>query len=504
MSGIFPDPTVAQAWTTIAQVRAWAGLSEEVYNSVIVSTGDLGTEPRFLAMLPGPVWRAAISAAPYDPGTGARELTPTEAARAGVLWRVVQRLAWSAVGNDWATYIDIDPCIAPAPAAVAPAAAAAAAPQTPAGRKIKLNNVLDQGDETEIAVQSPQRMTVWNQNYITATGGLPDEDVRASVDQITALAYRCEHSMTPYADFGVFGQYYRRANRAGKFRTWIPLGNGTYLTKELSGPENHQQWQGSYRVYSVALLSLQEATVLSLERYERNIEKLVVDYPEAWHLVVVAEDKMRAEHFEVLRTRVVQSIADGSPAPRDWNPLHPWIAIFRLAAEDRDYWDEQVRRLAGIWLQRGGRGCPLAPDEQVARTTMAGGIAAIGATPLPAGPVSHSGFLALTDGTTSKYTAEERKERAKVRKAKKTAAKIKVRELRNARTSGGASNANARQPAGPSTQACFSFSKKGGPCANAAPGSTCPNGRKHCCHVCGGAHQAGDPSCRGGGGRPRR
>ncbi len=498
MAGIYPDPTVAAGWNTIAQLRAWAGLSEEAYNAVIASTGDLGTETRFLAMLPAVIWRDSITAARIDPGTGPRTLTPTEAARAGVIWRVAQRMAWVVAGNEWATFADVDPCVAPTAAApVAAPAAAGAAPAASPVRKIKLNNVIDQGDETEVYVQPAAKMAIWNQNYITATGGLPEEDVRCSVEQITALEYRITNGMTPYADFGVFCQYYRRANRAGKFRTWIPLGNGTYLTKELPGPENHDQWKASYRVFSVGLLSLQEATVLALQKYERCVEKLVNDYPEAWHLVVVAEDKMRAEHFEIIRTRITQDIADGLPAPREWAAAHPWIAVFRLAAEDKEFWEEQVRRPAGIWLQRGGKGCPLAPDERIARESMVGGVNALNSVLPPQGHVSPN-----ADGQ-FKYSAERRAARAAERKLKKVKVKEAARSfhaLEAARASNSAGG-SGRPPAPMdiSQTSCFSFSKNNGPCANAAPGSTCPQGRMHKCHLCGGAHQAGASGCRGGG-----
>ena len=60
MADSYPDPTVTAGWTTIAQVRAWAGLPEVAFNAVTTSTGDLGTAPRFIAMLPGDIWRERL------------------------------------------------------------------------------------------------------------------------------------------------------------------------------------------------------------------------------------------------------------------------------------------------------------------------------------------------------------------------------------------------------------------------------------------------------------
>ena len=41
-----------------------------------------------------------------------------------------------------------------------------------------------------------------------------------------------------------------------------------------------------------------------------------------------------------------------------------------------------------------------------------------------------------------------------------------------------------------SKQCCYSFSKGFGTCKDCEPGSSCPTGRQHKCHLCGGAHKA--------------
>ena len=61
MAGIYPDPTGATELTTVAHLRARAGLSGEAFDAVTTSTGDLGTEPRFIAMLPVVIWREAFA-----------------------------------------------------------------------------------------------------------------------------------------------------------------------------------------------------------------------------------------------------------------------------------------------------------------------------------------------------------------------------------------------------------------------------------------------------------
>ena len=44
---------------------------------------------------------------------------------------------------------------------------------------------------------------------------------------------------------------------------------------------------------------------------------------------------------------------------------------------DKSFWDSQVRHPAAAWTARGGRGQLRAPEEEVARTLVPGGIPAV-------------------------------------------------------------------------------------------------------------------------------
>ena len=45
---------------------------------------------------------------------------------------------------------------------------------------------------------------------------------------------------------------------------------------------------------------------------------------------------------------------------------HPGTCVYRLAAEDVNWWDEQVTRPAAAWIARGGRGVPVTVEGQLA------------------------------------------------------------------------------------------------------------------------------------------
>ena len=61
MADSYPDPTAAAELTTVAHLRAWAGWLEEAFDAVTTSTGDLGTEPRCIALLPAVIWRGHLA-----------------------------------------------------------------------------------------------------------------------------------------------------------------------------------------------------------------------------------------------------------------------------------------------------------------------------------------------------------------------------------------------------------------------------------------------------------
>jgi hypothetical protein len=56
----------------------------------------------------------------------------------------------------------------------------------------------------------------------------------------------------------------------------MPVGDGTYVVKEMPGPQNMIQWLLSWKVYKVALIMLDVASLASLQLYEKMVERLVM------------------------------------------------------------------------------------------------------------------------------------------------------------------------------------------------------------------------------------
>ena len=128
----------------------------------------------------------------------------------------------------------------------------------------------------------------------------------------------------------------------------------------MPGPPNYDAWSLSWKVYVNTLMTLEvevnrvKVPVVSLaatEEYHDMFRDLVKNYPEAWHLLVIAEDRCRGEHFARLRRELLDMHQRGQ-APM-FEPDRPWDGVFRTAARDREYWDRHVREPALLFRTSG-------------------------------------------------------------------------------------------------------------------------------------------------------
>ena len=271
---------------------------------------------------------------------------------------------------------------------------------------------------------------------------------------------RLHQGMSPYADFAVFVPYGKKAVRANKYRTYLPMPDGGYMMKEVPGPGSFVQWQASYRVYRTTLLMLDVMTMATLVAYEAHIEKLTRLYPAAWHLVVAADDLARSEHLNRLRVVTVMEIASGAKAPQRWDEKLPWESLFQVLLKDHQFWSEQVYVSANAWLSHGAKGTPATPAEAVANAVMQGGAAALRA--------EVEGPKGATGADTSPPARRSKNKLRREAKRKREAADRE--ELRTLRSKG---NAKGKGKGKPGAQLCYAWNNNNGACAGLPPGSKC-------------------------------
>ena len=178
-----------------------------------------------------------------------------------------------------ATFIDIDP---------RPSATPKASPAVQSVKEsvLKMSSLLDQTVDSELLPPKPEMVQLWVQRY-TLTMGAPPEEEEPTEAQLAALHKKMSTlGQAPYVDFGVWLPFDRRALKAQKFRVYHPLGDGSYMMKEMPGPQNFQQWMSSWRVFKVAALMLNVVSLSNLLSSEKMVERFVVQWPNSWGLIL--------------------------------------------------------------------------------------------------------------------------------------------------------------------------------------------------------------------------
>ena len=465
---------------TIPDLLTSLAVPDHVWQAFINVAGDPGNDVRLIAAMPPWTIPQIVNSSTLADG---ERLTPIQAAQVGLVWRNARWVIHLRGGGEASRFVDTDPWSLPSsggppdghgvtePGTTTKAASSGGA----SGSKenlLKMANLVDQTDDSETKLPDALKLNEWTQRYIAVMGAPPQEEEEPTDAQLAALHHRVAvQKQPPYVDFSVWLPFGRRVLKNQKFRAFLPIGDGSFVMKELPGPQNLQQWMVSWRVFKAACICLNIVTLAALQLYEKVIEKLVIQWPKAWGLIAQADDKARAEKLEKIRRSIVLDIASGGAPPREFSEDEPWTACFRALALDETFWNEQVRHPAAAWLASGAHGAPRPPAEAMALAHH------------PGPPAEHGEW-------------DERGERRRQANRDKRSAKRKrwaadreeLMNLREQRSKGdlnkGKSKGKGKDQAG--QEICYSWAKNVGPCAGLSAGSECKGKVKriHKCMLC--------------------
>ena len=388
----------------------------------------------------------------------------------GLVWRNARWIVHLHGGGSPDTFVDKDPWTpdaTPGPLDGTVGATGAGGGGAPSGsvavsskdNVLKMSNIVDQTDDSETKLPDAIVLNEWAQRYIAVMGAPPHEEEEPTDAQLAALHHRVRvQNQPPYVDFSVWLPFGRRGLKNQKFRAFLPIGDGSFVMKELPGPQNLQQWLVSWRVFKVACISLNLVTLAALLLYEKVIEKLVMQWPKAWGLIVQADDKARAEKLEKVRRAIALDIAAGGTPPREYTEADPWTACFRT--------------LALAWMASGAHGSPKPPSE------------AIAAAHVPGPPAER----ADDDDRADRRRQANRDKRMATRKrwASDREELASLREQRFTKGDGGKGKSKGKGKDQAGQEICYSWAKGVGPCAGLAAGSDCKGRvrRVHKCMIC--------------------
>ena len=174
-----------------------------------------------LAALPAHVVARGIGQATLS-GVG---LSAVEAAHVGLLWRVSRMNMYLLKGGSMENFVDIDPW---EPSTSTPAQAQVpVATSKGSGLKekvLKIANLLDQTDESELLPPDVNTVHSWSQRHLQLMGDQLMEEEEPTDAQLAALDKRVNQmGQAPYVDVGVWLPFGRRALKNQKLRTFFPV-----------------------------------------------------------------------------------------------------------------------------------------------------------------------------------------------------------------------------------------------------------------------------------------
>ncbi len=471
---LFPTWDALSGYTTVTQVIQFFNLDDDAWTAFTNQVGNVREDVRLLAALSRPAILAGTSVALLPDGS---PLSPLQATQVGLAWRLARRIMAKLGGIRESEFVDVEIWLdnPPGPSESAPrGSTTSGVTTTPSSVKekvLKMSSLIDQADDSELLPPSNAELNKWHQNYVAIMGSQPDEAEEPSPNQLAALFKRVfVNDHPPYCDFGVWLPFERKMSKSHRFRVFTPLGDGSFLQKDLPGPASFQAWMASWRVFKTACLMLNVATLSAMETYSRHMEKLVLQWPTAWGLIAAADDQARAEKMSRLRRTILLDQSLGRQVPRDWDPGAPWSCIFCELVKEVSFWNEKVHIPAAAWTAAGGKGAPVVAAESAVMNVLPG--------------VTHHGDHVEKEPENKKRAANRERRLAKRKRIAEEREELKT--LKSGHVGKGSSKGKTKSKDQSGKPLCFSWASGSGVCGKVPAGGECLGSikRAHKCRIC--------------------
>ena len=190
---MYPSQSVGMGLHTLTSVRRHYNLADEVWQSFVDQAADPQDDLKLLGSLPASVVAAALAQARLHHSA---PLTAVQAAHAGLVFSLTRRIL-----HRWGLgFLDRSyPFCRRNPTCQ----------NTDGGnpdpdRKLKMTNILDQGDDGVFTVEGEDAKARWYQNYLTTLGGWPSEEEEPTIEQLSALNRRImAQDIAPFTDIAI-------------------------------------------------------------------------------------------------------------------------------------------------------------------------------------------------------------------------------------------------------------------------------------------------------------
>ncbi len=441
---LVPSAAVLEAWTTIADARAWIGVTDPEWAEVARSLGDESLDTLLI-----------LAATPDADFIAARDATTVPVVR-----RVVLNLMFNAIKQKFGMDTNILTGVPAAPAASTPASTTTTTTEVQRSvlppAKVRLSSIINQASDQEIPLLPERELAALRHRYHLLCGDAPLDGAEVTDNQLTALKYMLDSNLNIYVDFGVWGPYGQRNERRMKFLNHFMDASGRWQTAEQPGPSCLEAWRDCWGVFTSAALMLQLASVATLQRYAARFEERCKRYPRSWHICVIAEDRCRSEFFPGEKRRQERFHAD-HPSMSGFDPMKPWNSVFREATDNTDYWLRELQEPAWLYSERRGAVAPSWTHQQQ--------------------------DAAAYSPSNSPYQHQPQQHQGDKRDRPWEQQGDRARKGKNGKYTHGRTG----------LEICYTYNRSEGGCSTQR---WCPNGREHACEYCLSNHRGCQQICR--------
>ena len=214
------------------------------------------------------------------------------------------------------------PAFPPVPANVAPPPAAA---QQPEQDTIALSGVVDQTSRLTTRLMSFQDLFKIREHYVTTCGRAPPDAHLPTAEQLSCLRALVQAGKVPYVDFAVWNAHGARLKHFARAEAAVFI-NGAFVSRTLEAPTSVEAWEQSWALFSVAMVSLNEASPGTMAMYADGLRTLLSLFPSRWDALLATDIIVRTERWSRLREQF-----ELSPPP-GFSSEAPWDAVIAASA----------------------------------------------------------------------------------------------------------------------------------------------------------------------------
>ena len=146
---------------------------------------------------------------------------------------------------------------------------------------------------------------------------------------MSALRALLASGRVPFVDFGVWSVLGPRVAKFRRVETAVFTG-GEFVSKILDGPASYADWENSFNLFAVSMVTLGACTPGALQHYLMGIRALTRLFPSKWSQISAADLVVRSERW----TRIREDM-ERFPPPT-FNKDMPWDAVVSTSSYGRE------------------------------------------------------------------------------------------------------------------------------------------------------------------------